>query len=413
MAKARTNNALTVAQINAGDTGGVIDPHDPAIEGETRTLVAQHADELNAGGLGPAGGDAVVGEDSDATDSLMRVLTELGDDAGQARVIVSRAAKDPREKPAYICSWYASEFSLDQLSAGYGGGVYLYRVVTPTNQIITRGKVSIEEPKNAAVLRTVAHVDTPPAGGGAADIAAAILAALKPIIDRPQKSTADVMQELKLYKEIFSPSVVAPVEPVPQKSVVVQLKEAMELQTLLSGFAGGADRGGGDSFSPIMVKLIEQFGPLFAEGLKNAKANAAPAGAPVQTVDAPALPAAVAPPAAGDNLKPETGAPAPAQAEGDDVGLMMKMALMDLAQQARAGKDPALYANVVYDRIPDDAIIVGLCTQADWWETLCNINGDIRPYLDWFTALRAELIRLAIEDQLLNADGTAAPNPPA
>ena len=388
MAKSSQPNVSAIARAiaQAPDADEILTAAAPA----PAKLTPAIAEELNAGDLGN------IHADEDANDALLRALGELGDEAAQARVIVSRQSSDPRVKNSYVCEWYACDFSIAQLAAGFGGGNYVYKVIAPGGQFLTRGKLSIEEPKNPAAVRGISGPREDAAPDTAAAITKAILEAIKPLIERPQKSTVDLLNELKMMREVFAPAGGVVAEP---KTLVQSLREAAELQTVLRGLAGpGGESGGGDSaFTPVILKLLDQFGPLFTEKLK-----AAP---PV--ADAPQL----APPAV--DAAPDAAAgtpPAPVLTEGGDMSLAFRRALADLAAQARAGKDANLYANIVYDRITDQSVIVDLCTRADWWEYLCNLNNDIRPYAAWFTALHAELAALAAADGLIPAP---VPLPPA
>lgn len=397
--------ALSVDDINRGGDLVVV-----GRDGSAAPAADLTTEQLNAGGIRDMPDDSEF--DGDPNEGLFSALAELGDNAGQARVVVYRKPTDPRNKPAYVNEWFAVDFKISELAAAFGGGSYQYRVMGADGRFLTRGLLNIEEPKNPGVIRST---NAPaPVGTDGAEIANAILAAIKPLIDRPQKSTLDLLGELKMMREVFAPP--PGVAAAPATTPMDELKKMFEFNAMLDKLrgSGGGDSGGGSVWGEAMAKLVEQFAPSIVETLK-AGAAAKAAGvdpAPAQ-LTAPVQPAAVDP--IPNNNPAASGAPV--QPAGEiDMNLQLKLALSALASKAQANADPALYAHVVYDNLPDDATIIDLCTRIDWFEYLCKVNDAIKPFHAWFISLRADLVNVAIEDGLLDATGrvkTAAPAAPA
>jgi hypothetical protein len=71
--------------------------------------------------------------------------------------------------------------------------------------------------------------------------------------------------------------------------------------------------------------------------------------------------------------------------------MMLKGALNYLVSRAAGESDPTLYAEIVLDSAPDEAI-QALTTAPDWFEQIVRVNPNVAPYREWFTKLRESVI---------------------
>lgn len=73
----------------------------------------------------------------------------------------------------------------------------------------------------------------------------------------------------------------------------------------------------------------------------------------------------------------------------------LKNQLEFLIVQAARDRDPALYAELMVDNLPDAVKpenLVQLVSQDNWWTVLQNFNPQVKPYQGWFTGFRQELL---------------------
>jgi hypothetical protein len=111
---------------------------------------------------------------------------------------------------------------------------------------------------------------------------------------------------------------------------------------------------------------------------------------------------------------------APAASNGSGNVGMIQLAtwfanlLPDLIYQAKRNKDPALYAEVTTDNIPDGtdpATLKAFIERPDWWAQLQVFAPGVAAYPAWFTDYRTEVLKLLTE-ALKPPPPEAAPDPP-
>jgi len=79
------------------------------------------------------------------------------------------------------------------------------------------------------------------------------------------------------------------------------------------------------------------------------------------------------------------------QSEADQMGIMLTMQVNNLVNQAAAGKDPALYADLIIDNM-SEAQIREFLGRPDLKALLVSINPNVSNYWPWFEKLQSEVM---------------------
>ena len=306
-------------------------------------------------------------------DVIQALESELDGLTGSSGAYVNIYRLSQGKPDAYLIRLAPEDFSIESVKQQYGGGVYRIRAYRRNelrqSRIFRNDIITIAEEKQAEKAPTLA--------APAPDVASALIASLQDgfsrlgamILEaRPQPETEErMLQKMMLYKQLFAVAPVGPVSP-PMTEMLGAVKEVLALSNTMREYGGG-EGGGPDSMS-VLMKAMDTFGKPLLDGIVAAQSQAQPA----QVIDAgQMLPAPVAP---------------AAQPQGEDmVKMMAKMYLGELCNVASKKADPGLYADVVMDRVPEDAL-AELVMPADWLEKMIAIQPLVALHRGWFMQLR-------------------------
>jgi len=352
---------------------------------------------LDHGPLPPAtpdrGDDAREYFEPDA--DVTRLLVDLGKDSTESKVIVFKVPTDrgkaTREQWLFECP--PADFSPAILQSEYGEGTYRIRMygehpesgeyglllnrfydVGPAR----RSMVPVNGGAHAALAGGTV-VNVPDVTKGVIDAIAPMLAAVMGN-KNAVPTRAEMLQEMKLYAEIFKPAPVA--DPMAQFAQFMTLAKTMGL--------GGAEVADPEA-APWQVLM---------EGLRTFKEMAA-RGAPAAA--APALPAPGAPGAA------DPGALAPAAPvnpeDANEMNIMLKGQLIALRVAAQANDDPEKWAGRIYEDAPDEIIAV-LMDNEKWFAELLKLEPGFASLKPWAEKVRGIVVK-AIQDDIAEQEAAA------
>ena len=198
---------------------------------------------------------------------------------------------------------------------------------------------------------------------------AGMLATVLTKLDRPAIDPMAIQREtlttLASMRDVFAPPQV--VTPTPTSSTFAQLKELLEIRSMLAGDASGAE----DS-NPLM-DMAKQFLPALLAGAAKTPPltsvqQTMPAVRPIQTK-------------------------APPHPVGDSP-MMIKMIqdLQTLVKAARNNSDPDLYAELIVDQF-DLPQIKSFLEAEDAIDRLALFSNDVKLYRPWFEKLRSVILQ--------------------
>jgi hypothetical protein len=318
----------------------------------------------------------------------------------------------------------AEEYSLAEASRRYGPGRYVVRLRGPDNRYMRGGgKLNLagnpgasagpaqtapgssdmvqlleamnrrqEDRERADAARSekfwalaLAAIPTIPAiigamKGGGGDSTAALISALKP---PPAPSMAEIVTTLQGLKSLSGDS--------DKPDPLEQLGKLMGIAKEMSG--GGDDSAGGSNW----IDLVRD-GLKAAPDLLGAIQTRGPQTVTVQTQ--PVQPVAQPTP----QLQAQAASPQGEQ----DMWLLIQPVLRDAAQKiekwAKDNRNPASYADVLYDDLPAWLIsqlkpeqALELLNHPQWWEHLTAFHAPLAAFRPWIEQLRGELIEIVSE----------------
>lgn len=303
----------------------------------------------------------------DAETELNNVLADLGG-SNDAKINVYKLDNGKR---AFVGAFTPSDFSLETIQINYGGGDYDIQVRV-SGRFLKRKMVTIAKP----IVSPNQNVNQ-----NQNELLQVIMKGFETMNqqivnltqNKPEKTTLDTLNELKLMKEIFG-------------SDNSQGKTGSgELQLFLQGIEFAKQtlpKEGETSFTDLALEAVKSLAPA----ITNAQANNRP---PVATVLPPAnQPLVTKSPAPLENV--ESPEPTP---ESQNMNPIMKMYLNTLIAHAEKDHDPVVYADVVLDTIGDDAALQ-FVARDDWFEVLAVIDERVKAHEQWFIQLRQAILQL-------------------
>lgn len=320
--------------------------------------------------LGPVESDT---PDDVAVNSL---LSEIAGDVNSG-VTVYRSG--PNQKNKFLFKCHPGDFSLEQLRDEYGGGDFrLY--ITKEGKLYKNVGVSIEPPRRAP------EAPTPKNNPGD----------MLEMFREMQKQNMEQMQLMMLrMAEAMRANVPAPVDPIAmQNQLLSQLASMKSLfsrdetprENPLDGILKGIELAkslapapvGEANSTDVLLEAIRTLGGPIAAGLARMQGNEAPA--PLESE-----PGVIEPPT------PTHKKAAP------DMNMVLKMQLGMLVKKAHAGADPALYADLILDNVPENQVRAFLLKPSALDE-LVKINAKVADVRPWFEQLAVE-IRAALDGE--------------
>jgi hypothetical protein len=315
----------------------------------------------------PADLPAGLEEFEDTGDGLSAVLEQLGE--GQGIVKIDRLRPDGR-RPEFVAEVSAHEFSLAEIQQRFGGGEFVVTVLDSARKYRGRKTVSIAQPVASASPAPAAQAapQQQPLERIFEKLAEQQQQLLATLAQRPQVDEATVrarvLEELRAFREVSGAA-----SPIGPDKILDVLKTGVELAR---ANAGGGDAAG---WPDIVIKAIETLGPQVAELLSALKDRHAPASPrPAMGASVPPVPAAPALSQGGDmNATQETQ--------------LLRQYLPTLIALAADNRDPALYADLILDQVPEP--ILRRYLEGDLVSRLATIDARVRQHAEWFRDLGA------------------------
>lgn len=355
-------------------------------------------------------------EQTPVEEELALALGEIGET--EVRVQVQKTL--PKDEAGACSTYSAQEFSIERVRDDWGGGTYILYFRLPNGQLKTKRRISILARKTPPTPpdRTAEIIAALKDGGGK-DNTALILQ----LMQAQQKSTADMMIAMMTAQAANKTAPMGVAEIVALITGISQLNkgggnDSSAVDLLLKGVKLSKElSGGGDGEGPgILSQIAEVAGPLLQKlGERN---NAPPTVQNPVQVQARALQrgpdVSTSPLAQTRNEVQETplqteasdktsGADNGEIPEGENVNLdlliWLRAQVKTLLQKAEGDRDPALWADVFLDDLPEGItadLVEQQLTDPDAMQKLAMLDRRIVTYEDWFLEFRnAVLERIA------------------
>jgi hypothetical protein len=341
--------------------------------------------EVEEGG----GNDEILpqaGEDSAEVDAITTLLAL--DDSDGIRYRVHRQPSKPGERIALCQDYSRDELSFETIRATFGGGTYRITALNAQNQYVSSKQIAIAELPKAPGQSSAPNTDL-----------AAILQAAKGDNSGNELLLALIKSQGDMMTALLTRPPPPPPPAGPSVMEIIQMIQAMKedkptavdsgdsVKLLLQGLELGRTLGGGES-GDIWSKGLDMLPTL----LEKAAQQPQPSVVPINPNPQPRI----APPA--------TTAPQAPQVETDPMLMKLnwlKRQTQNLVVQARRGKDPGLYAEVMLDNLPDYITaeeIFERLNAPDAIAQLSQLNPDIVPYAEWFERFRKAVIEFLSPD---------------
>lgn len=334
-------------------------------------------------------------------DALEPFLERLGAELGVEKmdsVFIHVWMIEADNTRAKLGKWRPDDFSMDQISRTYGSGKYEIRMYAEgamrAQQNVTIKLSPSDEAKVQAAIAAAKNPELARAAqdnnSGLANVMAEGFMRLGELITRAaQPPQVDQMAQIeKLAGVVKAMMPAAPVATVERQPSFMEMLNMIKTFNDVTGANKTPIPEGADASTAILMKAMDSFGPLLS---KAAEAKAAQTAAPTQPASAPALAAPTA---------------EPQQDEGEDM-MLFKLQLKAACKKAAKGEDAAAFAESVYSMLPDE-VLTGMGTDPQWFVYLTNAVPECAQYAEWFSAVRAALVDMAVEDELLvrQSDGS-------
>lgn len=334
------------------------------------------------------------GEESSDDADLIRALREI-EGADDVRWNVTRVM--PIASAGFCCTLNSAELTLEYLSDELGPGKYRVRGFTSGGRFAGGRTVTIAAPPKGkekktgdapgdllGALREERRAEREESNERWLRLATVLGPLLGPVLANLFKagpSLTDMTAALANIKQL-------------------QPESKSEMDTLLKGIELAAkfseNKGGETTMLDILREGIHSVKPMIERMLPSAGAASAP----------PALLGPNPPPNVSTGTMPQ----------GDPMLQLipwLRGSLRSLIEQARKDKEPALYAEVTLDNLPEGlplTMLRDLIAREDWWLVLQQFDSGVTAYEGWFKRFREEALAM-IEQALADADEETTATP--
>lgn len=301
-------------------------------------------------------------------------------------------------RPLFLEQMTPAQFSFAYVTEKFGGGQYFARAKYRDGQKI-RMPFEIEgDPiivrRTAPVSPGVSQVVMPSAAEPIViqegDDKQTLASIMQMMLRQMQQSEVQMLEKMKLYKELFGSSQQAPLD-----TALNMFQKGVEMAAL-----GGADGG-----SPWIMLARELKEPLskIVDTVQLAMTKGGPPPPPAHGMQVPLPPLGP-----GEGTKTAAVGPREAAQEDSTVLTMVKMMMPTLVTAASHNADPGTYVELILDQVPQTYY-----TQVKNWlekpgclDQLAAIEPGIRFQQQWWSALRQGLLD-ALHEELTDADARA------
>jgi len=334
-------------------------------------------------------GDRIINGDSEDVTNLQEnidaqlseMFEQFGGDENDAQFKINiYRVQEGRGELGYCFSCVPSELPiLDKIRDDYGPGKYEIRVYEKTDKtrLKKRTKLVIEKAQKKPVVTVPVQQNT----GELKDVITAMM-------DMQQKSM-EQFQQLMLARQPVQPPVAPAIDPMqmmtsmvtamaklngmmprPEASGMDQFIKGIEVAKELAVESSGGEKGMAD----VLINMAKEFGQPIMQMVNKMDSMPAQPVQPGGQSPAPQLP-------------PQSVQPT----QENDPMFMLKMQLKMLVNKAAANADPALYADLILDSMPE-AQIREFLGQPNLREFLTELNPAVLNYWPWFEQLQAEVL---------------------
>lgn len=333
--------------------------------------------------------------------ALMTLLEELGENPDRVKIqVYKREVVNGIKKEAWLFDCTPSEFSFSDIQEFYNAGEYRIRVTGPINDgtnyvgMLSNKIHIIGEPRGGAKKAEIAQPQN--------NMAETIANAIKPILDQQaaqQKFMFDMLLAMNSNKgnqlEDFGKfaQALGALPQQNQQNPMDMIKAVVEINGMLQSDRDPMDKGVNATGMDVFLKMIDRFGPLFAQSMGTSNAI------PMQGEQA----------LLGNNPQPvQSSQPmqTPQQSIEEQAMLKLKMGLNFLVMQAEAGNDPVTYAGVTIDNVPTETL-QQIIHSPTWLDFLAKHEQKVLQHPAWF-----EEYRKAIIAELADMTGESTETPP-
>lgn len=318
----------------------------------------------------------VVGIDDTVLDDMPdvdRIRLQLGDLAdGESRVNVYRDRAGAGQKDVFLCTLDPSEFDMQSLQSAYGAGIYRIRVygsdVNGRPKLQVNQRFELGEPLRAA--RAVVNDD-----------------ARSPDISR---ALAMIVEEVRQLRNVPAP---VPVDP------MANMKTMLEMMTLFKAVMPAAAPASAAMDPASMIKLMREmkgFGEELAgnaprdEGGSDMSKLATVAGQLIGVIQQGRAASQVDPRQMALPHVANDGAGSQQQ-EGNDMSIVVRMAVGQLLAHAAANAPYAQVADQAQSLVSDE-IILGMLDHEQWFDVMVQAAPEAAAHRNYFEGLRAEIL---------------------
>lgn len=361
---------------------GLLAPGDAAAQ----PAAAVTADDHVAGELQEDSGTIEI------DDEISRIITELGDTQGIAKVQVWRVKPETR-KLVFVDELQPQDYSMKRIADDYGGGLYNIKVYVPKYdedgtqrgvKLVANPRIEIDGPPKPPKRDEPPAPVVAPADALARTLQDGLLKLGELIVaSRPQQSNmTELLNGLAALDNLRGKNAAPAVSPDP----FAMLDRVMSVAEKIRDATTPIDT---SNESATTFHLVKEFLPMIQQAM-----NKPPAPAPA--LSAPVAP--VVTPTPAPQADQQT-----AQGEADMFNLdPMKLVYTGyvkmLLSKARAGAPVDPVAEEVYDRADED-LLSWLIHDERYLDRLAEFDSDARMFADWFGKLRAAILKLHAEDQ--------------
>lgn len=391
-----------------GKRGQTIQVTIPPADGESGT-----DDGTDAGILSDMPRGAVENE-------LESFLDQIAPTVGNATIDVYRIANNNNSKHEFVCAFPIGHLSyteiLEKLRDEHGGGEFRLHVRDGERRLLKNFGVTVERKAvqpGVQFPQSQSHKEL-------FDLVRAMSEQsrqdIQRILDANKKPGIDWMKLAPLLIPMMQPVLGKLFDVMTKRdNPVAQIAQMAEVMRTFREMMPDASGGGeGDTIPGVISAVKPLLGQLFEAYTTAQAAKAASATVPLlqaQTVPAPTpapIPQFLKAPAPAPVAAPE--APAPLT-PFDQLMDKLRRLLVMLCRKASEDRDPAVYAEVALDEIPEEhfAVAMGMLQQPDWFNTLVQIHGEVAKYPEWFEEFHGTLLQAAQELQAHDDGGITAP----
>lgn len=232
----------------------------------------------------------------------------------------------------------------------------------------------------------------------------------------PMAQMGPMLALLGQMKTVFGPSESAQPAKSQLSDIVAAIRELREVSSEINPPPPEPDSSGG------LIPMAGQLMDLVKMGMENRGQQMLPGIPAVIPPPSIAFPSIAVPPQAhapqtvgrttqeptirtnGAGLAPQSPAPQPMpDQETLDMGVAeLKRQLAEVIAMAAAGQPAEIGADVLYEKLPDEAI--DLLLHASWFDLLCQFEPACKPHEAWFREAHAMVLQMLEEDETQEAD---------